>query len=63
MDGDPCYPSLAALPEAPTIVDFVVPPPAALEVLRECVAQGLKRVWLQPGAEDAAVLEFAAATA
>ena len=26
VDGDPCYPSLAALPEAPTIVDLVVPP-------------------------------------
>ena len=60
VDGDPCYPALAALPEPPTIVDVVVPPPAALEVLRQCAAQGLKRVWLQPGAEDAAVLDFAA---
>jgi predicted CoA-binding protein len=60
VNGDPCYPSLAALPETPTIVDVVVPPRAALEVLRQCVALGLERVWLQPGAEDAAVLDFAA---
>jgi hypothetical protein len=59
--GDPCYPSLAALPEAPTIVDVVVPPVMALVVLRECVALGLQRVWLQPGSEDDAVLAFAAA--
>ena len=61
VDGDPCYPSVAALPEDPTIVDFVVPPRVGLEVLRECLALGLKRVWLQPGAEDDAVVEFAAA--
>jgi len=60
VDGDPCYPSLAALPEAPTIVDLVVPPRVALEVLRQCLALGLTRVWLQPGAEDDEVLAFAA---
>ncbi|MFH1331465.1 MAG: CoA-binding protein [Actinomycetota bacterium] len=31
VDGDPCYPSVAQLPDAPTIVDTVVPPGAALE--------------------------------
>ncbi len=61
VDGDPCYPSLASLPEAPTIVDFVVSPRVGLEMLRECLALGLKRVWLQPGAEDDAVVGFAAA--
>ena len=60
MDGDPCYPSLAALPEPPTIVNLVVPPRMALEILQQCLALGLKRVWLQPGAEDEAVLAFAA---
>ncbi len=60
VDGDPCYPSVAALPAPPTIVDFVVPPRVTLEVLRECLALGLQRVWLQPGAEDEAVLAFAA---
>jgi uncharacterized protein len=61
VDGDPCYPSLAALPEKPTIVDLVVPPDRALGVLAECVTLGLSRVWLQPGSEDDAVLAFAAA--
>lgn len=61
VDGDPCYSSVADLPEPPTIVDFVVPPRVALEVLRQCLALGLKRVWLQPGAEDEAALAFAEA--
>jgi hypothetical protein len=60
VDGDPCYPSLAALPEAPTIVDFVVPPAVTLACLRECAALGLRRVWVQPGAADQAVLAFIA---
>ena len=59
VDGDPCYPSLAALPEVPTIVDMVVPPPVTLAVLRQCRDLGFTRVWLQPGSEDAAVLEYA----
>lgn len=58
VDGDPAYRSLADLPEVPSIVDIVVPPPAALAVLRECSALGLRKVWVQPGAEDAAVLEY-----
>jgi predicted CoA-binding protein len=60
VDGNPCYPSLAALPEKPTIVDVVVPPEVARRVLEQCLALGLTRVWLQPGSEDAAVLDFAA---
>ena len=60
VDGDPCYPSVADLPEAPTIVDLVVPPPATRRVLAECLAVGLRRVWVQPGAEDDAVLAFLA---
>jgi predicted CoA-binding protein len=56
--GDPAYRSLADLPEAPTIVDIVVPPPAALAVLRECAELGLRTVWVQPGAEDGAVLDY-----
>lgn len=58
VDGDPAYRSLADLPEAPTIVNIVVPPPATLAVLQQCAELGLRRVWVQPGAEDAAVLEY-----
>ena len=61
VDGDPCYPSVAELPERPTIVDIVVPPPATRKVLEQCLDLGLLRVWVQPGAEDEAVLAFLAA--
>ena len=58
VDGDPAYPSVAGLPEPPTVVNIVVPPQHTLEVLRECHAAGLRHVWLQPGAEDDAVLDY-----
>jgi hypothetical protein len=58
IDGDPCWRSLAALPEPPVIVDIVVPPTRTLTVLQECLDLGLKNVWIQPGAGDTAVREF-----
>jgi predicted CoA-binding protein len=61
VDGDPCYPSVADLPEVPTIVNIVVPPPATRRVLQQCLDRGPRRVWVQPGAEDDAVLAFLAA--
>ncbi|MEX1208065.1 MAG: CoA-binding protein [Acidimicrobiia bacterium] len=58
VDGDPCWRSLADLPEVPTIVDIVVPPARTLTVLQECLDLGLMNVWVQPGAGDQAVREF-----
>jgi len=54
--GDRAYHSLADIEEPPTIVDIVVPPPVTLRVLEDCATLGLRNVWVQPGAEDAAVL-------
>jgi predicted CoA-binding protein len=58
VDGDPCWHSLAELPETPTIVDFVIPPQRTLRVLAQCLELGLMNVWIQPGAEDDAVLAY-----
>jgi predicted CoA-binding protein len=58
VDGDPCWPSLADLPEPPSIVDIVVPPKRTMGVLEECVVLGYRTVWIQPGAADDAVRRF-----
>lgn len=58
VDGDPCYRSVADLPKPPTIVDFVVPPKRTLEVLQQCKELGFMTAWVQPGAEDEAVLDY-----
>ncbi len=58
VEGDPCYRSVADLPEEPTIVNIVVPPKRTLAVLEECDRLGYRNVWVQPGAADSAVREF-----
>ncbi len=60
VGGDPAFPNLTGLPVKPDIIDIVVPPDQTLKVLEEAVGLGLPRVWVQPGAEDAAVEEFIA---
>jgi len=58
VDGDRAYSSLSDVPETPDIVNFVVPPVRTLRVLEEAEELGYKRVWVQPGAGDAAVVRY-----
>lgn len=58
VHGDPCWHTVSDLPEAPTIVNFVVPPARTLEVLDECRGLGYTTVWVQPGAEDESVVAY-----
>jgi uncharacterized protein len=57
VDGERCYRSLAGLPERVGAVLIVVPPGQAVGVVREAAAAGIKRVWLQQGAESPQVIE------
>ena len=52
VDGDPTFPSVAALPEVPEVVVVVVPPAVTERVVEELGAAGVKNVWMQPGAES-----------
>jgi predicted CoA-binding protein len=56
--GDKCYQNLKALPQKPDIVNIVVPPQVTEQVVRECKALGVKRVWMQPGSESDEAIEF-----
>lgn len=58
IEGMKCYASLADLPEKVDVVDFVVPPQATEAVLKECRELGLNRIWLQPGSESEAAIDF-----
>lgn len=73
VHGTPAYPSVTAFLDrierlfnkerrAATIkkivLVLVVPPAAALAVVQEGVAHGIKKVWFQPGAESDAALTF-----
>jgi predicted CoA-binding protein len=53
-----CYPNLSAIPVRVDVVDFVVRPAVTLETLKECRKLGLDRIWLQPGSENEAAIEY-----
>jgi predicted CoA-binding protein len=56
IDGERCYPSLAALPAKVDGLLVCVPPGKAAPLLREAAAAGVRNVWLQQGAESQALL-------
>jgi predicted CoA-binding protein len=56
--GDYCYPSLSDLPKKPDVVDTVVPPHVTEEIVKECKALGIDKVWMQPGSESEQAIEF-----
>ncbi len=57
VDGDRAYPTLAALPERPHIIDLVVPAADGMAVATEAALLGLDRIWLQPGAEGPSLVK------
>ena len=58
VEGAKAYPTLAELPELPDVVDIVVPPPVTERVVQQVHELGLNRVWMQPGAESQAAIEY-----
>lgn len=60
IEGVPCYRSLADLPAAPGGLILVVPPAQTEKLVRQAAAAGIKRIWMQPGAESPAAIQFCA---
>jgi predicted CoA-binding protein len=58
LEGFRCYPTLADIPVKVDVVDFVVPPAATEEILKQCQELGLNRIWLQPGSESETAIAF-----
>jgi predicted CoA-binding protein len=60
VQGDPCYKSLAELPRPADGILVCVRPEKAPEILRQAAAAGIRRAWLQQGAESEAAAKVAA---
>jgi predicted CoA-binding protein len=56
IDGEACYPNLAALQDKVDGVLVSLPASQAGNVLREAAASGVRKVWLQQGAETSELL-------
>ncbi len=61
VEGVPCHASLAAIPGPPRAVSVVAPPAAAAAIVADAKAAGVRELWFQPGAEDAAAIATARA--
>lgn len=49
VEGDPCYPDLASIPGGVDAVVIATAPSVTEEVMAECAAIGLRRVWVHRG--------------
>jgi hypothetical protein len=58
IEGERCYPSLRALPEPVDALLIVVPPAQTEQVVRDAATAGIRRVWMQQGAESPAAIKF-----
>lgn len=58
FEGDRCYPTLGALPEGVGGALIIVPPAQTEQVVRDALAAGIRRVWMQQGAESDAAIRF-----
>ena len=63
IEGEPCYPSLEGVPDLASLhgVSIITPPKITEQVIDEAIELGLKRLWLQPGAEHAGAIAQAQA--
>lgn len=59
VEGLPCWPDLASLPGPVHGASIITPPEVTEQVVEEAAAAGIKRLWMQPGAESAAAVERA----
>lgn len=57
LEGEPCYARLADLPEPPPAVIFITSPSVTEAVVAEALGLGVRRFWMQPGAESSAAVE------
>jgi uncharacterized protein len=58
VEGDPSYPSLAALPEKVGGVVIITQPAETEKLVQEAAQAGIPRVWMQQGAESATAIAF-----
>lgn len=52
INGEPCYPSLAAVQGKIDGVLICVQPQRSAQALRDAVAAGIKKIWVQQGGES-----------
>ena len=58
IEGDQCFPDIETLPEKVDGLVFVTPPEQTENILKHAEQAGIKKVWLQQGAESERAIQF-----
>jgi len=58
VDGQKCYPSVMDIPGPVDVLDLVTPSSATEQIVKQCRAKGITRVWIQPGAESETAIKY-----
>jgi uncharacterized protein len=58
IQGEKCYPSLAALPERVGGVLLLTPPSATEQAVRQAVETGVQHLWIQQGAASEEAIAY-----
>lgn len=61
IEGLTAYPDLATVPGPIDGVSIITPPAVTEKVVDQALARGIRHIWMQPGAENAAAIEKAEA--
>jgi hypothetical protein len=58
IEGQKCYPSVGKLPEKVGGVLIFTPPSETEKIVREAARAGIRRLWIQQGAQSEGALKF-----
>ena len=58
IEGIKSYKSVDAIPEIPSIINFVIPPNEGMAITKDLVEKGYDNFWYQPGAESNKISKF-----
>ncbi|WP_084295479.1 CoA-binding protein [Desulfitibacter alkalitolerans] len=58
IDGNKCYKSIEELPQSVDSLLILLPPKQTEKVVKEAVAAGIKRIWMQQGAETKEAIDY-----
>ncbi|MBN2453687.1 MAG: CoA-binding protein [Candidatus Omnitrophica bacterium] len=58
VEGLCCYSSVKDIPFTIDVVNLVTPPAVTESILVECKDKGIRKIWLQPGAENEKAIQY-----
>jgi len=58
IEGEIVISSVADLPKEVQSISLITPPPITEKIVQQAAAAGIRNIWMQPGAESPAAIEF-----